>query len=79
MGDLIHAMLGPGRPEVDCDECFRLLDVYVEREHHDGDAAATYPELAAHIDGCPVCQEEFDSLLGLLAVDREQHPRTPRT
>lgn len=67
MADLTHAMLGPGRPEVDCDECFRLLDQYTERELRSGDAADEYPKLAAHLDGCPVCQQEFESLRDLLS------------
>lgn len=69
MVDVLRSMLGPGRPEVDCDTCFRQLDEYVEREHAAGDAAVVHPRLAAHLDGCPVCREEFDSLLGFLQDD----------
>ncbi|MCW2949339.1 MAG: hypothetical protein JWN41_352 [Thermoleophilia bacterium] len=69
MADIIHTMLGPGRPEADCDECFRLLDQYVQRQHDESDAAVEFPELAAHLTGCPVCREEHDSLLELLDVD----------
>lgn len=69
MADLDAAMLGPGRPEVGCDECFHLLDQFVERDHAAADAAAVYPQLAAHLAGCPVCHEEYESLLGLLAAD----------
>jgi hypothetical protein len=62
-------MLGPGRPEVDCDTCFRLIDQYTERQYQSHDAKILYPELAAHLEGCPVCHEEYESLLDLLTVD----------
>jgi hypothetical protein len=64
-------MLGPGRPEVDCDECFRLLDQYVEIQLASHDARSRMPQLAAHLDGCPVCLEEAESMLDLLGRD---HP-----
>ena len=60
-------MLGPGRPEIDCDECFRMLDQYVDLQHHSGTAARTFPTFAAHLEGCPVCHEEYESLLELVA------------
>lgn len=69
--DPTAAMLGPGRLEVGCDECFDLLDQYVEREHASHDANAAYPKLAAHLEGCPVCHEEYESLLGLLSRNSE--------
>lgn len=70
MADIDAAMLGPGRQEVGCDECFHLLDQFVERDHVRGDAATAFPQLAAHLAGCPVCHEEYESLLGLLALDQ---------
>jgi hypothetical protein len=69
VADITHAMLGPSGPEVDCDECFRLLDQYAEHQHRSRNAAAEFPQLAAHLDGCPVCQEELESLLALLTSD----------
>lgn len=69
MADITTVMLGPGRPEVDCDECFRLLDQYTDRQHEHGDAASEYPQMRAHLEGCPVCHEEYESLLDLVASD----------
>lgn len=67
MGDFIHAMLGPGRAEVGCDECFDLLDQYVECQiASPAVARAQYPTMATHLEGCPVCRDECDSLLALL-------------
>jgi hypothetical protein len=71
MTDHTHLMLGPGRPEVDCDECFRMLDQYVDLEHRTGTAAAAMPTFAAHLAGCPVCHEEYESLLTFVADDAQ--------
>ena len=63
-------LLGPTGPEVGCDECFELLDRYVELEVAGADADAAVPGLRAHLDGCPACREEHDSLYALLSGDQ---------
>jgi hypothetical protein len=60
-------LLGPAAPEVGCDACFDELDRYVELELAGADTAATIPGLRAHLDGCPACREEHESLLALVA------------
>jgi hypothetical protein len=65
-------LLGPAGPEIGCDECFRELDRYVELELAGGAADADVPGLRAHLDGCPACREEHESLLALVAADRER-------
>ena len=62
-------LLGPSEPEVDCDECFDLLDVYVELELAGGDRDALVPGLRAHLAGCPACAEEHESLRALVELD----------
>jgi hypothetical protein len=59
-------LLGPAAPETTCEQCFDQLDVYVERELRTGDAAQAMPRLAAHLQGCPACAEDHDSLRALL-------------
>jgi hypothetical protein len=56
-------VLGPGRREVGCDECFAVLDRYVELELAGRDADAGYPGMDAHLVGCPACGEEHELLL----------------
>lgn len=65
--DLIHRLLGPDGPEVTCEQCFELLDEYVELELAGEDADARLPGLRAHLAGCPACREDHDSLLELVA------------
>jgi hypothetical protein len=57
-------------PEVGCDACFEELDRYVELELAGEEADAAVPGLRAHLDGCPACREEHDSLHGLIAGDQ---------
>ena len=62
-------LLGPAGPEILCDECFELLDVYVDAELGHADADATVPGMRAHLEGCPACSEEYESLLALVQQD----------
>jgi hypothetical protein len=59
-------LLGPVGPEIGCDECFEQLDQYVELELDGHDADAAIPGLRAHLDGCPACREEHESLRALV-------------
>ena len=64
---LVARLLGPAEPEVSCEVCFEELDRYVELELAGVDADAAIPGLRAHLEGCPACREEHDSLLELVA------------
>ena len=63
----LERLLGPTAWEVGCDECFERLDEFVELEVAGLDADAAVPGLRAHLEGCPACREEHDSLYALLA------------
>ena len=63
-------LLGPAGPEVGCDECFDQLDGYVELELAGADADAAFPGLSAHLDGCPACREEHESLRALVGGEQ---------
>jgi hypothetical protein len=63
----LERSLGPVAPELGCDACFEELDRYVDLELAGADADAAVPGLRAHLDGCPACREEHDSLLALAA------------
>ena len=63
--DMIRAMLGPAGPELTCDQCFEELDRYVELELAGHDAERAVPGMGAHLEGCPACREEHESLLAL--------------
>src|SRR5688572_32378128 len=63
-------LLGPAGPEVGCDVCFDQLDRYVELEVAGLDADAAIPGLRAHLDGCPACREEHESLYVLVSGEQ---------
>jgi len=67
---LLGRLLGPSAPEVGCDECFDQLDRFVELEAAGADADAAVPGLRAHLEGCPACREEHESLLALVRSER---------
>jgi hypothetical protein len=60
--DLITRLLGPDGPEVTCDQCFELLDQYVDLEVAGEDPDAKLPGMRAHLEGCPACHEDHESL-----------------
>jgi hypothetical protein len=67
---VLGRLLGPAGPEVGCDECFDQLDRYVELELAGRDADAALPGLGAHLQGCPACREEYESLRALVGRER---------
>jgi hypothetical protein len=67
--ELLARLLGPVGPELTCEECFDQLDRYVELELGEQDADAAVPGMRAHLEGCPACAEDHDSLVALLGLD----------
>ena len=59
-----------------CDDCFRLVDRYVEGLLAGGTqpAAAELAAMPAHLSGCSACAEEAVTLLLLAARDRGADP-----
>ena len=62
----LKRLLGPAEPEVLCDECFERLDEYVELELRGEPADERIPGLRAHLEGCPACHEDYESLRALV-------------
>jgi hypothetical protein len=58
----LKRILGPAEPELLCEECFERLDEYVDLELHGQAADERIPGMRPHLDGCPACHEEYDSL-----------------
>jgi hypothetical protein len=63
---LLRALLGPEGPELTCEQCFDELDRYVEVEVAGADADEAIPGMRAHLDGCPACREDYESLKRLV-------------
>jgi hypothetical protein len=63
---VLGRVLGPGAPELTCEQCFEELDRYVELTLAEEPADAQVPGMRAHLDGCPACAEDFASLRDLV-------------
>ncbi len=63
-------LLGTGVPEIGCDACFDGLDRYVELELAGRDVESKLPGFKAHLDGCPACREDYESLRALVGGDQ---------
>jgi hypothetical protein len=66
---LLERLLGPSGPELTCEQCFDQLDRYVELELADAEPDAQVPGMRAHLQGCPACEEDHQSLIALLGED----------
>jgi hypothetical protein len=65
----IERLLGPIGDQLSCDQCFVLLDEYVELEHVGSDVDARLPGLRTHLEGCPACKEDYESLRALIVAE----------
>jgi hypothetical protein len=65
---LLARLLGPADPEVSCEECFELLDEYVELELAGADATRRLPGMREHLQGCPACREDHESLRDFVRI-----------
>ena len=65
----LRRVLGPAGPELTCEQCFELLDRHVELTLAGSDADAAVPGMRAHLEGCPACKEDHESLMALVAAD----------
>ena len=63
---LLRALLGPEGPELSCDECFAELDRSVQLELAGVNADDAIPGMRAHLEGCPACHDDHDSLRTLV-------------
>jgi hypothetical protein len=70
---LIGRLIGPAGPELNCEECFDVLDRYAELELTGASATADFfvPGMRAHLEGCSACRADHESLLALLRSDRD--------
>ena len=68
--ELIRRLLGPEGPELTCEQCFDLLDRYVDLEVAGAPADERVPGMRAHLDGCSACDEDHASLLAFVSAAR---------
>jgi hypothetical protein len=69
--ELLRRLLGPSGPQITCDECFELLDKYVELELAGEDAERRLPGMRKHMQGCPACNEDHESLRDFVRLESQ--------
>jgi hypothetical protein len=67
----LRALLGPRGPELTCEQCFEMLDVFVDAEVAGKSAEAVVPGMRAHLEGCPACHEDYESLRALVSSNAD--------
>jgi hypothetical protein len=63
-------------PWLSCDDCFELMDRYVEEILRDPETTAL-PAMRVHLAACSACAEEAESLRDLVAGEDDAHPTAP--
>jgi hypothetical protein len=69
-GEALRRLLGPGEPELTCEDCFEQLDRYVELELSGADADRLIVGMRAHLQGCQACREEHLTVRALAQAER---------
>jgi len=57
--------------EISCTECFDLVSRFVELEVSGQDAAAKMPQVKQHLNQCPACRDEYETLRDLRHLEEE--------
>jgi hypothetical protein len=67
----LERFLNTNPQDVGCGEAMEILHIYVDLVQAGDDPEARYPGVAAHLQACGPCSEDFD---GLLAAVSRAHP-----
>jgi anti-sigma factor RsiW len=57
--------------EISCSECFDLVSRFVEVELSGKDAAAKMPQVKQHLEQCPACHVEYETLRDLQRLEND--------
>jgi hypothetical protein len=55
----------------DCGVAFKEFECLAEKAVAGVDIHQALPRIAAHLDRCPDCKEEFDALVAIIRAERE--------
>ena len=60
---MVRAILTTKEDEIGCDECFSVLDLFIELKMAGKNAAEIMPLVQDHLERCGDCHEEYDAIL----------------
>jgi hypothetical protein len=55
----------------DCGVAYKEFECLAEKVVSGADMHDVLPRIAAHLDRCPDCKEEFDALVAIIRAERE--------
>jgi hypothetical protein len=55
--------------EISCTECFDLVSRYVDLETSGRNAVAELPQVSQHLNQCPACRDEYETLRDLIRLE----------
>jgi hypothetical protein len=59
--------------EISCSECFEAVSHFVEVELSGADATAQMPKVKQHLEQCPACRQEYETLRDLQRLENEDN------
>jgi anti-sigma factor RsiW len=68
--DWLRNIFNTEEQEISCTECFDLVSQYVDVELS-GRAPAELAQVKQHLDQCPACREEYETLRDLRRLEDE--------
>jgi hypothetical protein len=68
----LHQLVVRTEPWLSCEDCFELMDPYVEARL--AGRSTTAATMDVHLAACPACAEEAESLIVLVAHDDDVDP-----
>ena len=57
--------------EIPCTECFDLISRYVDLEVSGRNTAAELPQVRQHLNQCPACRAEYETLRDLIRLENQ--------
>jgi hypothetical protein len=66
MKNLLESLAISDKRERSCDEVFAVLDQFAEAVHRGENVLLFMPLVRQHLDVCPACREEYETLLRML-------------
>jgi hypothetical protein len=69
---LLQAALETSEVEITCMDCFNLLDQYADLLLDGTDPQDIMPSVRQHLHNCPICTQEFETLLLMLREAAQQ-------
>lgn len=75
---LLQSALEAEEYEISCLECFDLLDQYADIIMEGVDPCEIMPAVRQHLNNCPACTDEFETLMLMLREAAQSHQSPAR-